>query len=104
MKMLSAAVLAGLLAGASFPAFAAGDKIREIHITTRPQAAEPAEFQFVQIIAQEWAKLGLPGDVGAFPDQQHREYRWVTVDELGLDATIHANTRAYAASLVRRAV
>ncbi len=64
-------------------------------------AGEPGFGTHYVVLAFE---LGLPGDAGALPDQQHREYRWVTVDELGLDATIHPNTRAYAASLVRRAV
>lgn len=80
MKMLNAALLTGLLAGASFPALAAGDKIREIVITSRPQAAEPAEFQYVQIIAQEWAKLGLDVRVNVMPWEQMADLVWYNRD------------------------
>jgi colanic acid biosynthesis protein WcaH len=64
-------------------------------------AGEPGFGTHYVVLAFE---LGLPADAGAFPDQQHRDYRWVTVDELGLDATIHPNTQAYATSLERGTV
>jgi colanic acid biosynthesis protein WcaH len=33
------------------------------------------------------------------PRDQHQAYRWVSLDELGSDPSIHPNTRAYAESL-----
>ena len=47
---------------AATPALA-GDAIRKIEIFSRPQAAQPQEFQSVQLIAQEWRKLGLDHDL-----------------------------------------
>jgi colanic acid biosynthesis protein WcaH len=64
-------------------------------------AGEPDFGTHYVVLAWE---LGLPADAGALPRQQHRDYRWVSVDELGLDPAIHPNTRAYAASLTQRTV
>jgi len=75
--------LATLLAGAAMagPGFAAGDQIREITITTRPQAAQPQEFQFVQLIAQEWRKLGLDVKVDVMPWEQMADLVWYNRDK-----------------------
>ncbi|MEM9047566.1 MAG: ABC transporter substrate-binding protein [Pseudomonadota bacterium] len=78
--MLSAGVTAALLACVAVPALAAGDKIREISIVSRPQAAQPAEFQFVQIIAQEWRKLGLDVKVDVMPWEQMADLVWYNRD------------------------
>ena len=43
--------------------FAQGDPIRTITLTTRPQAAQPQEFQAAQLIAQAWRQLGLEVEV-----------------------------------------
>lgn len=64
-------------------------------------AGDPGFGTHYVVLAYE---LGLSPEVGAFPDQQHREYRWVTVDELRIDPAIHPNSRAYAASLAQAAV
>ncbi|MEO0999503.1 MAG: twin-arginine translocation pathway signal protein, partial [Pseudomonadota bacterium] len=69
-KLFRAGLTAALMAGTAMPALAAGDPIREINIVTRPQAAQPAEFQFVSIIAQEWRKLGLEVNVEVMPWEQ----------------------------------
>jgi hypothetical protein len=45
-------------------------------------------------------ELALQPGTGSLPGQQHRDYRWVRVEELAVDPTIHPNTRAYAAGLV----
>jgi colanic acid biosynthesis protein WcaH len=44
-------------------------------------------------------ELALLQDPAALPRQQHREYRWVTVEALASEPTIHPNSQAYAASL-----
>lgn len=62
-------------------ALAAGDKIREITITTRPQAAQPQEFQSAQLIAQEWRKLGLDVKVDVMPWEQMADLVWYNRDK-----------------------
>ena len=60
MRFMHKAVLSAASLGilAASPALA-GDAIRTIELFSRPQAAQPQEFQSVQLIAQEWRKLGL---------------------------------------------
>lgn len=70
--VLSAASL-GILAGS--PALA-GDAIRPIEVFTRPQASQPQEFQSVQLIAQEWRKLGLNVNVRVLPWEQMSNVVW----------------------------
>lgn len=76
-KATTAAALALAIAG---PAFAAGDEIREITIFSRPQAAQPSEFQFVQLIAQEWRRLGLDVNVEIMPWEQMADIVWYNRD------------------------
>ncbi|MGI9353683.1 MAG: ABC transporter substrate-binding protein [Rhizobiaceae bacterium] len=80
-KILGLAVATTLIVGTALPAFAAGDKIREFSIVSRPQAAQPAEFQFVQIIAQEWRKLGLDVKVDVMPWPQMADLVWYNRDK-----------------------
>ena len=70
--VMSVASLAVLMA---YPAFA-GDPIRSINILTRPQASQPQEFQSVQLIAQEWRKLGLDVSVRVMPWEQMSDIVW----------------------------
>ena len=70
--VLSAASL-GILAAS--PALA-GDAIRPIEVFTRPQASQPQEFQSVQLIAQEWRKLGLNVNVRVLPWEQMSDVVW----------------------------
>lgn len=56
------------------------DPIRTIEIFTRPQAAQPSEFQFTQLIAQEWRKLGLDVKVNVSPWEQMSEVVWFSRD------------------------
>jgi peptide/nickel transport system substrate-binding protein len=72
----AAAILATLTA---LPAFA-GDPIRTIDIFTRPQAAQPQEFQSIQLIAQEWRKLGLDVNVRVLPWEQMSDIVWYQRD------------------------
>ncbi|WPZ15963.1 ABC transporter substrate-binding protein [Nitratireductor rhodophyticola] len=74
--VVSTAFLA-LLAGT--PAFA-GDQIRTIDLFTRPQAAQPQEFQSIQLIAQEWRKLGLDVNVRVMPWEQMSDVVWYQRD------------------------
>lgn len=78
LKTMAAAALATVVAA---PALAAGDKIREISILTRPQAAQPSEFQFVNIIAQEWRKLGLDVKIQVMPWEQMADLVWYNRDK-----------------------
>lgn len=61
------------------PAFA--DPIRTINLFTRPQAAQPSEYQFVELIAQEWRKLGLDVNVQVMPWEQMSEIVWFKRDQ-----------------------
>jgi peptide/nickel transport system substrate-binding protein len=77
-SLFRGAALAALLVGAA-PALA--DPIRTINLITRPQASQPAEFQFVQIIAQEWRKLGLDVNVQVMPWEQMSDVVWFNRDK-----------------------
>ena len=70
--VLSAASLGILAASPSL----AGDAIRPIEVFTRPQASQPQEFQSVQLIAQEWRKLGLNVNVRVLPWEQMSDIVW----------------------------
>ncbi|MFN3937686.1 MAG: ABC transporter substrate-binding protein [Gemmobacter sp.] len=76
-SLFRGAALAALMVGAA-PALA--DPIRTINLITRPQAAQPAEYQFVQIIAQEWRKLGLDVNVQVMPWEQMSDVVWFNRD------------------------
>ncbi|MGF1476113.1 MAG: ABC transporter substrate-binding protein [Geminicoccaceae bacterium] len=78
--VLKSVVAATLFAGLATPGLAAGDKIRELSILSRPQAAQPQEFQFVQLIAQEWRKLGLDVKVEVMPWEQMADLVWYNRD------------------------
>jgi peptide/nickel transport system substrate-binding protein len=81
-KMLFRLAAATTLSAAmALPALAAGDRIRELNILTRPQAAQPQEFQFVQLIAQEWRKLGLDVKINVMPWEQMADVVWYKRDE-----------------------
>lgn len=77
-KTALATALATLFVSA--PAFA-GDPIRTIDLFTRPQAAQPQEFQSVQLIAQEWRKLGLDVNVRVMPWEQMADVVWYQRDK-----------------------
>lgn len=79
--LLCAAATAALLAGGALPSQAEGDAIREISVLSRPQAAQPQEFQFVQLIAQEWRKLGLDVKVEVMPWEQMADVVWYNRDK-----------------------
>lgn len=80
--VMSTALVA--LAAAS-PALA-GDAIRKFEIYSRPQAAQPQEFQFSQLIAQEWRKLGLDVDVKVMPWEQMSDVVWYQRDKWDVTA------------------
>jgi peptide/nickel transport system substrate-binding protein len=60
---------------------AVAEEIRTIDIVTRPQAAQPAEFQFTQLIAQEWRRLGLDVNVEVMPWEQMIQEIWFSREE-----------------------
>ena len=68
----SVALSVGLLAG---PALSE-DAIRKIELLSRPQAAQPAEFQAMELVAQEWRKLGLDVEVKVMPWEQLADIVW----------------------------
>lgn len=72
-SLMSAAMLAS-------PALAQ-DQIRTLHLLSRPQAAQPAEFQAMQLIAQEWRKLGLNVEVDVMPWEQLSDKVWYNRDD-----------------------
>ena len=61
-------------------------------------AGEPGFGTHYLVLAWE---LPLQPRAAYLPRQQHRDYRWVDVEELASDSAIHPNSRAYAASLMR---
>src|SRR5262245_45888607 len=69
----------GLLAlpGTAF----AGDAIRQLTIFSRPQAAQPQEYQAVQLMAQEWKKLGLDIKIDVQPWEQMSDTVWSQRDK-----------------------
>ncbi len=79
--LLMGVAAAALTIGAAAPLLAAGDEIRPLKILTRPQAAQPQEFQFVQLIAQEWEKLGLDIEIEVMPWEQMADVVWYNRDE-----------------------
>lgn len=64
----------------------AQDQIRTIELLTRPQAAQPAEFQAIQLIAQEWRKLGLDVNVSVMPWSQMADAVWYNRDKWDVTA------------------
>lgn len=76
-KAVTATALLSLFA--AFPALA-GDPIRAIELYTRPQASQPQEFQSIQLIAQEWRKLGLDVQVKVMPWEQMSDVVWYQRD------------------------
>ena len=64
----------------------AGDPIRTLELFTRPQAAQPQEFQSVQLIAQEWRKLGLDVEVKVLPWEQMADIVWYQRDKWDVTA------------------
>lgn len=59
----------------------AGDPIRTIELFSRPQASQPQEFQSIQLIAQEWRKLGLDVNVRVMPWEQMSDVVWYQRDK-----------------------
>lgn len=86
MKRLLTPVTLALAMTAAVPADAAGDKIRQLKVFTRPQAAQPQEFQFVQLMAQEWRKLGLDIKVEVMPWEQMADVVWYSRDDWDMTA------------------
>jgi peptide/nickel transport system substrate-binding protein len=79
----AAVAAASLITGS---AHAAGDAVRTLTILTRPQAAQPQEFQSVQLIAQQWRKLGLDVKVQVMPWEQMSELVWYQRDKWDMTA------------------
>lgn len=78
-SVLKSAFAALVITAVALPAWA-GDPIRKITILSRPQAGQQAEFQSVQLIAQEWRKLGLDVEVRAIPWEQMSDEVWYKRD------------------------
>ncbi len=79
-SVLRSAFAALVVTAIALPAWA-GDPIRKITILSRPQAGQQAEFQSVQLIAQEWRKLGLDVEVRAIPWEQMSDEVWYKRDQ-----------------------
>lgn len=82
MKFRYKAVMAtALLSIAVASPSVAGEAIRAIDILSRPQASQPQEFQSIQLIAQEWRKLGLEVNVKVMPWEQMSDLVWYQRDK-----------------------
>lgn len=77
---LKATMAVALLTTLGVSAAVAGDPIRKIELWTRPQAGQQQEFQSIQLIAQEWRKLGLDVEVRAMPWEQLSDQVWYKRD------------------------
>jgi peptide/nickel transport system substrate-binding protein len=85
-RRVSTAILAAVAAvGVSWPAWA-GDVIRTLTILSRPQASQPQEFQSIQLLAQEWRKLGLDIRVQVMPWEQMSDLVWYQRDKWDMTA------------------
>jgi len=60
---------------------AVAEEIRTINIVTRPQTSQPSEFQFTQLIAQEWRRLGLDVNVQVMPWEQMIQEIWFSRED-----------------------
>lgn len=80
-KFLITAAAVAVCATLAVPAYATGDKIRAMKLISRPQAAQPQEFQFTQLIAQEWRQLGLDVEVKVMPWKQMAGLVWYERDQ-----------------------
>ena len=63
-----------------------GDVIRTLTILSRPQALQPQEFQSIQLLAQEWRKLGLDIQVQVMPWEQMSDLVWYQRDKWDMTA------------------
>lgn len=79
--MLRSAFLASLTLAALPNAAHAGDAIRQLRIFSRPQAAQPQEYQAIQLMAQEWKKLGLDIKIDVQPWEQMSDVVWSDRDK-----------------------
>lgn len=83
-SLINATALVALLSAAG--SIATSEPIRTVDLFSRPQAAQPSEFQFTQIIAQEWRKLGLDVNVRVMPWEQMADIVWFNRDEWDMTA------------------
>ncbi|MBT0957447.1 twin-arginine translocation pathway signal protein [Alphaproteobacteria bacterium KMM 3653] len=75
------ATSAAIFAGTMMPAAAqSGDPIRKLTLISRAQAANPAQFQAAELIAQAWRQLGLDVDVQGMPRTQQSDAVWYNRD------------------------
>src|SRR4051794_34467816 len=82
MSFVRRSALAASLAFLALPAVAnAGDAIRQLSILSRPQAAQPQEYQAIQLMAQEWKKLGLDIKIEVQPWEQMSDFVWSSRDK-----------------------
>jgi len=82
MSFVHRSALAASLTFLALPAVAnAGDAIRQLSILSRPQAAQPQEYQAIQLMAQEWKKLGLDIKIEVQPWEQMSDFVWSSRDK-----------------------
>ena len=67
-------------------ALAQGDQVRTLTLLTRPQATDPQEYQSVQLVAQEWRKLGVDVNVEAMPWEQLADLVWYSRNDWDMTA------------------
>ncbi len=56
-------------------------RVRELLLLTRPQAADPPEFETARLVAPEFEKLGLKVTVRVMPWEQMADYVWYSRDK-----------------------
>lgn len=79
--MLVIAVVLALALGAVASGQTPDRRVRELILLTRPQAADPPEFETARLLAPEFEKLGLRVRVQVMPWEQMADYVWYSRDK-----------------------
>src|SRR2546425_12758307 len=56
-------------------------RVGELIVLTRPQSADPPEFETRRLVAPDFARLGLKGTVRVTPGEQRSDYGWQSRDQ-----------------------
>lgn len=79
--MLVIAIVLALALGAVASGQTPDRRVRELILLTRPQAADPPEFETARLLAPEFEKLGLRVRVQVMPWEQMADYVWYSRDK-----------------------
>lgn len=81
IRIAVAAAILALTLGTIAQGQAQDRRVRELILLTRPQAADPPEFETARLVAPEFEKLGLKVTVRVMPWEQMADYVWYSRDK-----------------------